>query len=124
LPDKVCEKSSESTQRSDTTIKRKVKLLKVITEVTEPEDPESDEADMIEATENDKKHRLSRGHILEIAQKLNKHLRWHCIAPLPGSSTKPRKFESYHRLQEMLDDISRMYSGNFIEIDDDDVYLR
>ena len=84
---------SES-KRSDKSSKRKVKLLKVIVEVGEPEDPESDQADTIEATEDDKKHRLPREQILEIAQKLNKHLRWHCIAPLPGSSSKPRKYES------------------------------
>ena len=59
---------------------------------------------------------------MTITRKLNKHLRWHCIAKLPRSSTKPRKFESSRRLLEMVADIERIHTGNYTGVDDDDVY--
>ena len=90
--------------------------------MAEPVDTEDSDADNIEATEEDKKHRLSKEFIVTIARKLNKHLRWHCIARLSRSSAKPRKFESSHRLREMVEDIERIRTGNYTEIDDDDVY--
>ena len=44
-------------------------LLKVIAEVAEPVDTEDSDADNIEATEEDKKHRLSKEFIVTIARK-------------------------------------------------------
>ena len=74
------ESSSLSHYEDKSIFKRKIKLLRVITEVDEPEDPESDEADKVVASKEDLKHRLERELVLDIARKLNKHLRWHCIA--------------------------------------------
>ena len=90
--------------------------------MAEPEDAEDSDADSFEATEEDKKHRLSKDLIVSIAVKLNKHLRWNCIVKMPRSSTKPRKFESLSRLREMVADIERIHTGNYIEVDDDDLY--